>query len=176
MSDDQKWALLADLAKLLRKYGSDTFDELSKALSDREFVERLSSLLATSSGAAKKSGLSRRPRKQQIPGTADKILSHLQQSAPEKYTLLKPLHDQAKAGTILATLSDVRHFARECGLRDLKAASRGNALVELMRLLQTLPVKDIETCLSKAEHYASADRDLAGWSRLILDKERRSRS
>jgi hypothetical protein len=52
MIKERELNLLIDLAKLLKKYGPESFDNLSKILSSKEELERISELLNNISNAS----------------------------------------------------------------------------------------------------------------------------
>ena len=174
MTDEAKWDLLADLAKLLKKHGPDAFAELSMTLTNREFTRQLAALLPVIGTRGREAEMTRRPRRKTQPRvTAVSFLEDLKTQEPERHALLYKFYEEYVAETILLRLADVRRFAKDSGLHNFRSDSRRKAALPLLKALATVPLEVLRTQLSTVHHFSSSDRDLEGWSKLILDKERR---
>ncbi|MBI1927970.1 hypothetical protein HYR99_27475 [Candidatus Poribacteria bacterium] len=179
MSERSEFELLMEIAKLLKKYGPDTFEKLASVLSSRDFSEHLASVL---SSLAKESRSAQRRKTSladstRAPRDFRSSLIQMKESEPDKSALLLKLYDDLTAKAVLPTLRDIHAFASDAGLPPIKANSRNKAIVPLLKMLMVLPLDELQLKLSAIESASMRDdRSLEGWSNIILDKERRMRS
>ncbi len=178
MNDHPEFELLQDLAKLLRKHGPDLFEELARLLETPEFVERLRQILLVGAKVARQSGVTQtRPRSQQL-SLHDYRLSLLdhEQLGTEKSALLVRLYDGLMAKTLLPTMRELRSFAESSGLPTPKTSGRPKAIVEMIDELRKLSLDDLRPIISRLPPATGvSDRSLENWTRIIFDKELRSR-
>lgn len=178
MSDRPEFALLIEIAKLLRKYGPETFESLAENLSTPEFSERLVSVLST----VAKTGRTVRPKESETAEERRSLrdfrssLVAAGKTEPEKSELLVKFYDGLTAKTILPTLRDIQAFASDMGLPPLKATARDKAVIPLTKALLPLPLEELRARLAAVKPVSNQDdRSLEGWSNIILDKERRKK-
>ncbi|HYT87762.1 MAG TPA: hypothetical protein VEL76_03485 [Gemmataceae bacterium] len=178
MNEGREFDLLIDVSKLLRKYGPDVFDQLAEQLSAPEFVERLTKLL---SGAARTARAvpATQPRLRPKSPSQKEIRSSLValgDTDPERGALLVRLYDELMAKTVLPTMEDLRSFAARVGLCYLEIRSRPQAVVALLGDLRGRPLEELRALVADLNTAAEQhDRSLENWTRIILDKELRTR-
>lgn len=178
MNEFGEFELLQDLAKLLRKHGPDAFEKLGQQLEKPEFIERLRLILLAGTSAARQS----RRLASHLPSPARSLhdyrlslLDHEQLGA-EKSALLVRLYDDSMAKKLLPTMRELRTFAESLGLQIPKALVRPKAIVEIVEGLRHRPLEALRSILSQLPPAKTvADRSLENWTRIIFDKELRSR-
>src|SRR5687767_11741141 len=108
MNDRSELELLVEIAKLLKKYGPETFEKLAENLSSPEFSERLTSVLFTTARAARsiKKDFSAEPK--QTPRDFRSSLVALAKTESEKSDLLIKFYDGLSAKLLLPTLRDIQ--------------------------------------------------------------------
>ena len=178
MNEGREFDLLVDLSKLLKKYGPEVFDQLAKQLSAPEFAERLTKLL---SGAARimPAVPATRPSSRPKPPSQKEVRSSLValgDTDPERGALLVRLYDELMAKTVLPTTQDLRSFAARAGIGSLEIRSRPQAVVTLLEDLRGRPLEELTTLVADLNTATGQDdRSLENWTRIILDKELRTR-
>jgi hypothetical protein len=163
MSREKELALLADLVKMLRKHGADSFESLSELLRDPRFAEDLSMILKKTATAGRESGV--------LPKVtlASEIL-RLKQADPEKYELISGFQDRLKSGRILGTLKEMKNFAAMNGLQEPKSDSRPTAANSIIRSLLVLETERIRQALQEIKEAPESGGDLGQWSEIITRK------
>lgn len=178
MNNELELELLVEIAKLLKKYGPETFEILSGNLSSPEFAERLVSILSTTARVARTvraKGLETTERKKS-PRDFRSSLVALEKTDKEKSTLLIKFYDDLMAKTFLPKLRDIQAFVEDNGLPPAKATARDKAIIPLFKALSPLPLDELRSRLSMLKPVSTKDdRSLEGWSKIILDKDRRTR-
>lgn len=180
MNTDREMDLLLDLAKLLKKHGPETFESLARQLSSPAFLDRLGDFLLSSARAAREAKARRNgaaPNAAASPADFRLALLHLQESAPEKSALLVKFYDELLGRAILPSMRELREFAFRASLPPLTEKSRPKAVIALLAALQGRPVEELRQVLANIEPVARPDddRSLEGWTRIILDKNLRSK-
>lgn len=178
MSDYPEFELLQDLAKLLRKHGPDVFDGLAGLFEKPEFVERLRQILLAAAKTARQSGVTQARPCSPKPSLHDYRLSLIDHEQPgsEKSALLVRLYDRLMAKTLFPTMRELRAFAESSGLQVSKSSVRPKAIVEILDELRQRSLEELRPILSRLPPVEGAsDRSLENWTRIIFDKELRSR-
>ena len=174
MKDNKEFELLSDLAKLIKKYGPETFEDLAQALVNPNFIEQFAEVLKTTARVArttrrktrKSSGNS---RKQDFRSS----LFSLGLDGAEKGALLMDLYDGLKAKTILPTLRQMQSFVSDNGLPSIKSTSREKALVPFVKAFVPIPIEEVREYLKRIQPISSSgDRSLEGWSNIIFNHPR----
>jgi hypothetical protein len=172
MTEQREIDLLIDLLKLMRKYGSQSFELLANDLSSSQITERLSRILTKvpeKARAAPKTRKSQRTKQQQpIP----KALMALEHSDPQKFEILSKFYRDLVTKTVLPSLRDIKYLAEELGLPEIRAESRQKAISPLITMLAVYPLDKIKEKIQSVDRYRTGDRSLEGWSKIILDKEK----
>lgn len=175
MKDNKEFALLSDLAKLIRKYGPDTFEDLAQALLDPNFTERFADILKTTASV----GRTTRRKVRKSSGNSRKLdfrssLITLGLDETEKGALLMDLYDGLKAKDLLPTLRELQSFVSDNGLPSIKSTSREKALVPFVKAFIPMPIEEVREYLKRIPPSASSNnRSLAGWSNIIFNNETR---
>ena len=171
MTSQRELDLLIDLAKLLKKHGPDTFELLAELISSPEMTQHLSRVLTQVAKTAhavsktkREAGLTQEPR---IP----KSLITLKSTEPEKYHLLMNFHNDLTAKIVLSSLRDIKGFALDCGLPEIRAKSRQKAISSLISSLLGFSNEQLIARIQSLEKYGTGDRSLKGWSNIILNKQ-----
>jgi hypothetical protein len=175
VNERREFELLADIAKLLKKYGAEVFEQLARILAAPETTARLASIL---SGVVKEArGLKNGGAGPRTSGSGIRsLLIKLAEAEPSKSSLLLALYDDLKAKRILPTLRDFRAFAISNSLPLIQAAKRANAVECLMDALILLPQERVESLTKSLRAGAHQDdRSLAGWTRIILGNEHQTK-
>ncbi len=171
MSEAKEIELLADIARLLKKYGADSFEALSKNFKDGRLLNDLLAILDASAKTGRrssgKSGTKISPEKKK-KGIIE-LLKHIEKADPEKANLLRQLHQNLVGKIIMPTLKDIRHFAEDNGLQPIKATGRDKAILPLLRDLAAISPDRVSHMVSKVPHReAEEGRTLEGWAGIIL--------
>ena len=176
MTQSDKFALLKDLASLLKKHGPTAFTELADFLRNPAAVTELISILKTSGAAARRAGITRPSGKGESQGTkgiVKRLLANINDKDPEKANPLSTFYDMLSTKRVLPTMRDLRDFADDNGLRPVTASSRDKAILPLLKDLATRSAEDIHGMLQQIRSVdTQGDRTLEGWTDVILGKHR----
>lgn len=172
MSADPSLDLLADIVKLLRKYGTEPFLKLAKDLP--ELSEGVATIIGATATAARKAGVSDGRPAQQGQKRRDFRFSLLERedADPEKVTLLVEFYDALMARSVLPNMRDLRSFVTDMELSPLTSTNRMKAIIPIVRALTLLPLDRIKVGLSSiAPTAGNGDRSLEAWSKIILNRQ-----
>ena len=172
MSEDKKLDLLMDLAKLLKKYGPEPFENLSESISSLEITERLKKLLEGPVSISRSVSTPLDSGADRVPRTVREKLEALKNSEPQKYELLASFHASLFTKVFLPTLRDIRNFARDHGLHEITSKGRSDAIAQLIKQLIPLSYEDLREKLTSSRLHRDGDRSLEAWSDLILGKSK----
>ena len=176
MTQSDKFALLRDIASLLKKHGPTAFTELADFLRNPVVVTDLISILETSEAAGRRARITRpsgKGKSQGTQGTVKRLLADINDKNPEKAKPLSTFYGMLSTKRVLPTLRDLRSFADDSGLRPVTASSRDKAISPLLRDLATRSVEEIQVMLQRIKPVdKQGDRTLEGWTDVILDKRR----
>lgn len=180
MTSMDKFALLRDLAHLVRKYGPTVFSDLAGFLRDPEAVAELITILEAAEAAGRNARVTKARAApggmRRGKGSVQSLLSELQKDHPEKAQVLSGFHGALAAKRALPTLRELRSFALDNGLNGVSATSREKAIGQILRDLAARHLEDVRLMLGRVRmEDATGDRTLEGWTDIILDKERTSR-
>jgi len=173
MNNKKEFNLLADLARLMHKYGPETFKALAQHISDQEFTNQLVELLNTT---ARVSRSAKRIAKKKSPKSELRsTLTNMAKSDTEKAALLIDLYDSLRNHRVLPTIRDMKNFAADNGLPPIKYTSREQALIPFVKSFLPLPVEDVRRYMERIRPIPSSDdRTLEGWSKIIFGKAART--
>lgn len=167
MKENQELDLLADIARLYKKYGPDVFERLADRVASPEFAIVLSSILRTTARVSSQVSPKRRAS---LRSEMDK----LSQEQPNKHLMLQSFASDLRAGLLLTNLRDIRRFAAENGLPHITADSRKDAVSQFMRGLIPLPTNELTRILLHARETQSFTSSLSQWSEIITKGMTRS--
>lgn len=166
MINEKEYALIRDLAALLRKHGPEAFEAVARLLSSPEFIDMLTEILMTTATVGRASISSRRPLALE--------LEKLKEVEPEKYGIINSFIEAFKARRILPSLKDVKVFVAENNLPEIKAESRSKALSQLTRSLLRLSSEQLQKMLAELIKQGRSDSSLSEWSEIITKGMARS--
>lgn len=173
MSEKQEFELLKDIARLLAKYGPDTFDDLSKLLGKSEFTEQLLRILSTTAEVGRKTRSLPNKKRDGVPAVSgiDQLLRKLAEFEPEKSQLLSTFLSDLRTKNVLYSMRDLKAFVSDNGLAALSATSRAKAIFPLIKDLSRHPVDEVKVIIERAQlRSQEGDRTLEGWANIILKK------
>lgn len=173
MKEDREFELLSDLARLIKKYGPETFEGLAHDLANPSFVEKFTEVL---NKMAKVAHNTRRTAKKQPSGNLQRqdfrlSLVSIGLNETEKGALLMNLYDGLRSKALLPTLKEMQNFALDNGLPSLRANSREKAIIPFVKAFIPMSVQNARECIMRIQPIASHDRKLDGWSDIIFGKK-----
>ncbi len=176
MNSKVEFYLLADIARLLKKYGPESFESLVEYLEKPGAVDQLVSLISISARAGEqaksktvKKGIAKSKR-------SNDFLYKLEMKDPEKAQVLFGFRDSLLAKKVLPTLREIKLFALDNGLAKVNAMSRDKAINPLLKDLTNRATNDIKAMVAYSGiQTPKNERSLEGWANIILDKERHSK-
>ena len=172
MIEGREFDLLADIAKLLRKYGPEAFETLANSLASPNIAQSLVDVLSrTATIASKQPASNRSLGTGKGAGSILDELAYIEPKDPQKHRLLATLYQALQDKSVLPTLRELKNFATDCGLPVIKADARQRAIGPLMRSLFLLPREDLEARIKTIESYSRNDKGLERWSEIILGKD-----
>lgn len=170
MTDQREFDLLVDLATLLKKYGPESFERLAAAISSPEFTKDLSDVLLGAAATARSTKQIKNRTKPKRSGTSiEASLEIMRHNDPQKYEIIIKFYHALLARTVLPSLRDIKYFAVDCGLPEIRSHSRQEAIVRLVRSLLSFSLKELNEKLLALRQGDRSDRSLQAWSDLILD-------
>ena len=167
---DPRLDMISDLAKLLRKYGPEAFEELVDAIRNPQFQHKLAELLLVSARTARKAGIggpSSQNRKA-FSRCRDKI-ENLKSTDPEKAKLLAQLIDDVERKKALRSMREIREFSTRHVLPKNSARTRAQAIEGLLESLADKPLEQLKEILhSLCARVGKGEEGLEGWANLIM--------
>lgn len=169
------YELLAEVTKLLKKYGKDTLLNLATILRDPHITSRLADALEdVTKLSTPREPTKKRPSLQQEKARFRQSLTTLGEKEPEKAGIVLSLFESLEAKTILPSLRALATFISDQGLSVPKAKSRDKAVLSFLRQCVALSLMDLQTLadnIASSQPITDGDRSLAGWGRIILDRK-----
>jgi hypothetical protein len=177
VSEHPELELLVDIARLLKKYGAETFAALAEELASPAFRERLVALLTTAAEVGRGSSVARVGRPKSPRGVDDlrSSLIDVQQSDAEKATLLLRFYDDLMGKRLLPTARELQLFAEGFDPSAPPLTGRKKAIESLFKQLLPLPVERLREVVASVKPTVPEDRSLEGWTNLILDRDLRKK-
>lgn len=160
--------LLAELARLIDRYGPEGFATLASVLRNPEEARELAAVVEGALVVRRPTN-SRKRQSNRMP-LGSRILETLKKSEPEKYELLASFRDDFAAGKILPSIRRVRGFADENGMMLGSVSSRDKAVTPLLRYMAALPLSRVQTLVQETACEQADDRSLASWSDVIMGR------
>lgn len=172
MKNNNPADLLVDLAKLLKKHGPERFASLASLVGTPDFNLHLVEALNTIASVGRTSGSAKHARKATVDLRSEFL--ELCTTDPKRGEVLLALYDGLKGKTFLSSLRDLRSFAGDRELLEIKATSRDKAVAPLVRKLAQLPTPVLESYLDELQSSSIPSRGLEGWSNIILHNRHNS--
>jgi len=175
--DSKTYELLEQIAKLLKKYGKETFSELATILKDPNLSNHISETLENIAQLSPQ-----KKRTQKHPTLLEESMQLresfvvLGKGEPEKSKILLSMFDSLQNKTILPSLRELTNFISDQGLPVPKAKSRGKVIFSFLKKCTELSLNDLEAfnaTINRQQHSNDADRSLEGWGKVILDRKNR---
>ena len=165
--------LLVDIAKLLKKYGPDTFEILADNISKPEFAKDLTNILSESAKASRTTKPRMEKTKAKRSGkTFRDSLIEIKDHHPEKGEILIHLYDGLIAKTFLPTLRELNAYLSDNGLPTLKSKSRDKAIISFVKVFLPMPLKEVKDNLQILHPTSNInDSSIEQWSKVIFRKE-----
>jgi hypothetical protein len=171
VTQTDKYALLRDLAQLVRKHGPAVFSELAAFLRNPEAVAELITVLEAAETAGRRARVTESGNA--IGGGLPHLFSEIKKGDPAKAQILSGFCGALAAKRALPTLRELRTFAHDNGLRTVNATSRDKAIAPLIRDLAARSLEEIHSLLGRVSMAGTTgDRSLEGWTDVILNKQR----
>ncbi len=173
MSERGEFELLEEIARLLTKYGPETFAALAKELSSPAFSEQLATVLAAVAEAGRQAQ-SQQTHRPEAPSGAAKLRSlliDLEKSEPEKARLLLGFHDDLMGKRLLPAVRDLQVFTVGIDPASPPPTGRKKLVESLIRQLLPMPAEKVRAIIASVQLMSPEDRSLAGWTKLILDRD-----
>lgn len=173
MKNQRERDLLIDIAKLLRKYGPESFEALAETISSPEMAQQLTIILTEVAKITRTIPKTKRGVRPKEMSPVPRSLIALKSVEPETYKLLMNFYNDLIGKTILPTLRDIKEFGVDCGLLEIRAKSRQKAISPLISMLIKLPREKLTEKIQSVKKYEPSERSLEGWSNIILNKEQK---
>jgi hypothetical protein len=169
--EEQRFELLRELARLLKKFGPAAFSDLAREFRDPAMAANLAEILEGFAEAGKRS----EPRRGGEGGSGGSslrgFLLKLRERDAEKGTMVTEVYEALLSRRVLPTLGQLREFAKDNGLGPVSATAREKALGPFVRSLAALPTEQVRSMMTRlSEESPRGDRTLEGWTELILKK------
>jgi len=171
LKTEKELNLLVDIAKLIRKYGPEPFESLAQSILSPQLSQDLSNILMQTSKVARAISEEKEKYKTKEESPILRSLLALKRKEPEKYRLLTNFHNGLVTKTLLPSLREIKEFASDCGLPEIRAESRQKAISPLVGSLAKLPYEQLAEKIKSIRKHGKEDRSLEGWTNIILDRE-----
>ena len=168
MTEKYDFALLAELGRIVAKYGPEAVARLAEQIRDPVRAEELAVALefaAVRSPQKKVAPKAKFPKSERV---GIQVLNELRSADPEKHSLIAEVRRELLSGTILQSMADIRRFALMNDLSIGKASSRNAAIAPLLRSLSELSTPEINSLRDALIQYNTNDRSLERWRDVIV--------
>lgn len=166
--DDAQMALVVDLARLLKKHGSETFETLARNLRNPQLALQLGEVLSTIAAAAPKTAHAKSGSSRGSADRLDRLAQNLARTDTEAELAVRTLVESWLRGEPLPRLRDLKAFAERNGLAIPTSRSRRDAAADVLSDLLSMHQSDVGRFLQDLVVPARPDdRSLEGWSRII---------
>lgn len=166
--------LSMDIAKLLKKYGPEPFETLAESISSPLMTQHLTHILSEMAKISRTVPKVERKTKLKQEPSIPRSLVALKNVESGKYQILLNFYTELVAKRVLPSLRDIKEFARECGLPEVRAKSRQKAISPLVGSLSKFPNEELIARIQSLKNCDISDRSLEGWSNIILNRQQRS--
>lgn len=181
MREERAFLLVADFARLIKKHGPDALSDLVEFLRDEAQIQQLITILEAGKAASKRAKpvKVRRHKSSSTKGESVRRSSQRMfelEDGPHREVFLM-LNNALSSKEILPTLSELRNFCRDNGLRAVVATSRDKAIPSFVREVLSRKPDEVQQLLRKlqASNTEAGDRSLERWTGVILDKQNASK-
>ena len=165
--------LLNEMIKLWKKYGEDSFKDLSDLLANGSLQNDISSLLWNYMDAVSPEK-TRKKRNNSQKNTDAKILNKIElmkNTEPEKADLILLVREQLQNKNMLPTLQDIKTYFRDEKLPMNVIHSRNEGIAALITLFLSMSMSELTGHLSSLPKTADGyQRSSSRWSDIIIKK------
>lgn len=159
-------ALLAELDRIVSRFGPSSVAGLAELIRDPQRAEELAAALE--SAAARPARIRASPKSRKPDRIGMGVVKDLRLSDPEKHAIVAEIRRHLLSGTVLQSMAELRRFARKHGLSIGKASSRNAAIVPLLRSISELSTPEIVSLRDAIIHFNVNDRSLERWRDVIV--------
>ena len=172
MHMDKKEAdLLADLSKLMVKYGPETFGSLAANLMSKE-ISDLAEILSRYSQVGNNPVFSTTYHSKKQNLTSE--LRNLAATDPTKYAAVYPFYLALRSKEILSHAGEIKEFANKNDIKLPVTSERSSLTSALIRELLALPTNRVIIILNRFGGYSQSSSTLRAWSDIITKDMSRS--
>ena len=166
MIEEDDIAMMAELDRIVARYGAASVTRLAELIRDPQRAEELAAALESAAARPPRSkSRTKSPRADRV-GMA--VLNELRLSDPEKHSVIAEIRRQLISRTILQSMGELRRFARMHDLALGKASSRDAAIAPLLRSLSQLSTPEIVSLRDFIIQSNVDDRSLERWREVIV--------
>lgn len=158
--------ILADLNRIVERYGGDAVIRLANLIRDPQSADEIATLLEYAAKNESKASTRSKPRNS--AGVGLRVISGLMETDPEKYSAVAELRDRLASGQVFRSMNEIRNFAMLHGLSIGKATSRTAALPPLLRSVSELETPAIIALLESMPESDTGEGGLERWRELIV--------
>ena len=166
MIQDEDVKALAELHRIVERYGDGPLLRLANLIRDPQRAGELATVLESVATLAPKTKTS--PSVRKTDGIGMTVINELKRGDPQKYEVVVDIRERLVSGTFLPSMSDIRNFARMHALSIGKASSRKAAIPPLLRSVSELETPVIIEMLASTPEPGNNDRSLERWRELIV--------
>lgn len=166
MIQDDDIKILAELNRIIGKYGSESVNRLASLIRDPQFADNMATVLEHMAERAPQREARAKPRSLDRIGMG--VLNDLRDSDPQKHAVVADFRERLISGSLLKSMSELRQFARAHNLDIGKASSRNAAIAPLLRSISEWETPAIINLLHSTVNSDPDDRSLERWRDLIV--------
>ena len=173
-NDSKTYELLGEIAKLLKKYGKETFLEVATILRNPHILSLVADSLENIAKIPPKNrGAQRRPTPIEERTRFRESLVAIGKTEPEKSKILLLLFDLLQNKTILPSFRELIDFVGDQGLPLPKTKSRYKVIISLVKICIDFSLTDLQAftaTINLHQPHDNTDRSLEDWGKVILDR------
>ena len=166
MIEEDNIAMLAELDRIVARYGPGSVTRLAELIRDPQRAEELAAALESAAVRSRRSRANPKSRRTDRVGMG--VLNDLRLSDPEKHSVIAEVRRQLMSGAILQSMTELRRFARMHDLAIGKASSRNAAIAPFLRSLSRLSTPEIVALRDSIIQSNVNDRSLERWREVIV--------
>ena len=168
MTQSDDIAVIAELNRIVARYGPDSLIRLASLIRDPQRAEELATVLESAAAQAPRAKARTAPKPRKTNGVGMGILNSLKASDPQKHAVLADFREHLISGSLLRSMNEIRQFARSHDLAIGKSSSRNTAIAPLLRSIAELETPAIISLLDSMTKLGADDRSLERWRDLIV--------
>lgn len=158
--------VLAELGRIVDRYGPESVMRLAALIRDPEFASDIATALENVAENAPRRRTRVKSRSADREGMG--VLNDLRGVDSQKHAAVAEFRERLMSGSLLKTMPEIRRFARTYDLAIGNASSRKAAIAPLLRSISEWETAAIIELLDATADYKSDDRSLERWRELIV--------